>query len=386
MTRKGVWNLQQVRDKYLQDLWENVYGFYVSGDNSQGALGQNNNTQYSSPIQIPGATWSETMPNSNHYSRMIAHTKTDGTMWAWGYNNDGALGQNNETRYSSPAQIPGTTWPKTVLWEKMCTHNRSAYAIKTDGTLWAWGSNYKGNLGLSDAVSRSSPTQVGSNTTWKSISKGAAIKTDGTLWVWGSNSDGGSGVGGDYSSPVQVGSATTWAQVTKGSNSGIATKTDGTLWVWGKNTIGNLGLNNRTTQPAPVQVPGTSWSTAAGAIAVNASGAAGAIRTDGTLWVMGNNSDGALGQNNTTKYSSPVQIPGNTWSTIKVDYYNWMALFKTDGTAWATGSNTAGRLGLNQPTSTKYSSPVQIPGNWKSFAGGRSWSGGIKGSLTASQM
>ncbi len=384
MTRKGVWDLQQVRDKYLQSLWENEYGLYVMGGNYEGVMGAvspayNRATQYSSPAQIPGTTWSDTVPNSAHYAKFISHTKTDGTLWSWGYNYFGTLGVNQNNNFlSSPTQVPGTTWPKTDLWEKLCISNNQAYAIKTDGTMWAWGSAYKGNTCQNDQTQRSSPTQI-PGTTWAKVTKGAAIKTDGTLWVWGSNSDGGSGINADRSSPVQVGSATTWAQVIKGNNAGMATKTDGTLWVWGENVHGSLGLNTSSPSPSIQQVPGTNWSTSAGAISVNPNGCGGAIKTDGTLWIMGNNTNGGLGQNNLTRYSSPVQIPGTTWSTISTDYYQYNRFFKTDGTAWAVGNNNTGSMGQNN--TTKYSSPVQIPGLWKSFGGGMFYSAGTKGSI-----
>ena len=381
MTRKGVWNLQQVRDKQLQSLWEQVYGFYLIGGNSDGTLGQNNRQRSSSPVQLTGTTWSDTMPNSAHYCKFVAQTKTDGTLWSWGYNQFGTLGINQtNNRISSPTQVPGTTWPKTNLWEKMCIQNNQAYAIKTDGTMWAWGSAYKGNTCQNDQTQRSSPCQI-PGTSWAKVTKGAAIRTDGTLWVWGSNSDGGSGINADRSSPVQVGSATTWAQVIKGNNSGMATKTDGTLWVWGENGQGSLGLNSSSNSPSITQIPGTNWSTAAGAISVNSYGAAGAIKTDGTLWVWGSNTSGALGQNNLVKYSSPVQIPGTTWSFIQTDYNNHMRLMKTDGTAWAIGYNSPGHFGQNNRT--PYSSPVQIPGIWKSFGGGLNYSAGTKGSLSS---
>ena len=394
MTRKGVWNLQQVRDKYLQELWENKPGLFALAGGGDGVMGAvapayDRSIQYSSPAQIPGTTWSETMPSSAHYAKYMIHTKTDGTMWAWGYNVQGGLGinenENVASRRSSPTQVPGTTWPTTNLWEKLHISNNASYAIKTDGTLWSWGNNYKGNLGLNNAspAQYSSPTQVGGGTDWKSVTRGGGIKTDGTLWVWGSNSDGGSGINLDRSSPVQV-PGTTWAQIIKGNNAGMATKTDGTLWSWGQNTHGNLGLNNTTNTPSITQIPGTNWSTAAGAISTNPNGAAGAIKQDGTLWVWGNNNYGALGQNNLTRYSSPVQIPGTTWSTITTDYNNHMRLLKTDGTAWGIGYNSNGMLGQNNRT--PYSSPVQIPGNWKSFGGGLNYAAGVKTSLTPSQL
>ena len=109
MTRKGVWNLQQVRDKYLQSLWAQSYTLMIWGNNASGALGLNapEDARQSSPVQVPGTTWYRVTGGSSHSH--IA-TKTDGTLWAFGNNYAGTLGQNNLTQYSSPVQIPGTTW------------------------------------------------------------------------------------------------------------------------------------------------------------------------------------------------------------------------------------------------------------------------------------
>ena len=143
------------------------------GRNTAGELGQGNATAYSSPTQIPGTTWSQV---TGLYSQALAAIKTDGTLWSWGYNEHGALGQNNRTEYSSPRQIPGTTWSKIV------GGNQNFGAIKTDGTLWTWGSGSYGNLGQNRSggpARRSSPVQVGSETDWFNIM--GAISTDGSF-------------------------------------------------------------------------------------------------------------------------------------------------------------------------------------------------------------
>ena len=120
-TDKGVWNLQQVRDKQLQSLWSystNVLSLYSWGYNNQGALGQNNKTKYSSPVQIPGTTWRD----ASSFSYAIIASKTDNTLWAWGYNADyGQLGLNDRTQYSSPTQIPGTSWDIPMEWNDSWT-------------------------------------------------------------------------------------------------------------------------------------------------------------------------------------------------------------------------------------------------------------------------
>ena len=225
---------------------------------------------------------------SNKFSGCI---KTDGTLWTWGANqNKGNLGHNNETSYGSPKQVgTDTTWSKLA---KGGANVGNTMAIKTDGTLWAWGWQYNaGNLGLnqgSGAFRYSSPTQVGTDTTWHALSihnqdeyaATMALKTDGTLWSWGNNSDGQLGLsnGTARSSPTQVGTETTWGNgmydgytnggdytFTLGGKQGLAVKTDGTLWAWGKNGEGNLGHNNRNDRNSPTQTgASTNWGGVAG--------------------------------------------------------------------------------------------------------------------------
>jgi hypothetical protein len=338
-----------------------TFGLYSWGYNDQGQLGQNNTTDYSSPVQITGTTWSSI---STSYLHSLA-TKTDGTLWAWGSNNQGQLGQNNTTYRSSPVQIPGTTW------SSIDGGYYQSLATKTDGTLWSWGYNNKGQLGQNNKTDYSSPVQI-PGTTWSFISCGhyinLATKTDGTLWSWGYNNRGQLGQNNttDYSSPVQI-PGTTWSSISNNGSSGsalsLATKTDGTLWAWGRNQFGQLGQNNRTYYSSPVQIPGTTWSSISGGDYYSL-----ATKTDGTLWSWGYNARGQLGQNNRTYYSSPVQIPGTTWSSINA--YQHSLATKTDGTLWAWGRNDAGgRLGQNN--TTQYSSPVQIPGTtWSSISAG----------------
>ena len=119
--------------------------------------------------------------------------KTNGTLWAWGSNEYGALGLNNKIEYSSPVQIPGTNWDG--IYGNGANDHAAIFATKTDGTGWAWGGNTVGQLGLNGPVGAnkliSSQTQI-PGTNWRTISAayGAfATKTDGTLWSWGRNSN-----------------------------------------------------------------------------------------------------------------------------------------------------------------------------------------------------
>jgi alpha-tubulin suppressor-like RCC1 family protein len=214
----------------------------------------------------------------------------------------------------------------------------------TGKQLWLWGLGSSGQLGDDSVTPRSSPIQtISGGTNWKSVSAGsgsqtAAIKTDGTLWLWGKSDAGrlGNNVGGVFStlsSPVQtISGGTNWKSVSAGNNHTAGIKTDGTLWLWGCGTSGQLGDNTTTNKSSPVQTVsgGANWrSVSAG------DSTSGAIKTDGTLWMWGSGSLGALGDNTITNKSSPVQtISGGTnWRTASAGL-NHIAAIKTDGTLW----------------------------------------------------
>ena len=337
-------------------------GLFSWGLNVNGQLGLGNTTTLSSPVQVGAlATWSKL---SEGYKSSHA-IKTDGTLWSWGFNNAGQGGLGNTTAYSSPKQVGALTTWATVSSGGYSTTNHTL-AIKTDGTLWSWGSNQGGKLGLGNLTSYSSPKQIGALTTWSKVSVGEnfslAIKTDGTLWSWGIGNYGKLGLGNttDYSSPKQVGALTTWATLAAGAeNFSVAIKTDGTLWSWGKNNYGTLGLGNTTNYSSPKQVGAlTAWATV-----VAGSDHTLSIKTDGTLWSWGRNQSfgifaGRLGDGTTTTRSSPVQIGAlTTWSKVAAGSYHSLAI-KTDGTLWSWGASYNGPLGHGN--ATNYSSPVQV--------------------------
>jgi alpha-tubulin suppressor-like RCC1 family protein len=290
-------------------------------------------------------------------------------LWSWGYNNYwGSLGQGSgdHQNRSSPIQLPGTNWNYTGT-----ASENSSFALKSNGELWTWGKNQKGNLGRipTGETANRSPVKV-PGTTWDGAYMGQESifmsKTDGTLWTAGNNTYGQLGQNNrtQYSSPVQV-PGTTWSTIRTfgGRNSFIGTKTNGTLWVFGRNEYGYLGMNNATNYSSPVQVPGTTWTDAIGA----GYQTVGVIKTNGTLWMWGRNEYGELGQNSSaspggTPHPSPLQVGSSTnWSQISGGNGNQIAL-KTDGTLWVWGTNGRGRLGLNDAPATQYSSPTQIPG------------------------
>jgi len=304
------------------------------GCNIGGQLGDNTRVSRSSPVQIPGTTWND-ISASGQFS--LAR-KTDGTLWSWGKASGGNLGDGTVVNKSSPVQIPGTTWNDIAAAGDPYNTGNFSLARKTDGTLWAWGYNIDGNLGDNTIVSKSSPVQI-PGTTWNDIAAAGIVnqfsggehffslarKTDGTLWAWGDNCVGqlGQNTIVRRSSPVQI-PGTTWNDIAAGmymgqffgGNFSLARKTDGTLWAWGGNDCGMLGDGTVINRSLPVQIPGTTWSSISAGSGAADGGFGLALKTNGTLWAWGYNFYGQLGDNTFIDKSSPIQIPGTSWNRI----------------------------------------------------------------------
>ena len=357
----------------LNEMW-------TVGNNLIGGLGLNQNpstrTGLSSPTQIPGGTWKYFRQGSG-MGQDQAVIKSDGTLWVWGQNNNGQLGQNSTVDYSSPVQIPGD-WTLYNNARTSFSGGSSMKIIKSDGTLWSWGFGGQGTNGDETTTQRSSPIQI-PGTTWSAVfnnyANSMAIKTDGTLWTWGNNEWGNLGHNNktNYSSPRQI-PGTTWAVCGRGFySSSAAIKTDGTLWTWGENETGMLGHNNQMDYSSPKQVPGTTW---ANIIIDTSRNTTMASKTDGTLWTWGSNGRGVLGLNDGSQYSSPKQVHGNatTWNKDEFLMSNWsVQALKTDGTLWAWGDNEYGQLGQNTTSPAYYSSPIQIGSgtDWNQIGGNK---------------
>jgi alpha-tubulin suppressor-like RCC1 family protein len=301
------------------------------------------------------------------------------TLWTWGSNGQGALGDNTVISRS----IPVTTFAGGTNWKQVSCGREFIAAIKTDGTLWTWGRNLFGELGNNTTINRSTPvTTFAGGTNWKQVSSGgyhnAAIKTDGTLWTWGRNDYGqlGDNTTTQRNTPVTTfAGGTNWKQVASGLSHTSAIKTDGTLWTWGRNTSGQLGDNTATSRSTPVTTfaGGTNWKQVACGQQFIA-----AIKTDGTLWTWGINTSGQLGRNpDTSPRLTPVTTfaGGTNWADTATGEpeelytltggYNHNAAIKTDGTLWTWGFNTTGQLGDN--TIINRSTPVTT------LAGGTNW-------------
>lgn len=351
------------------------------GEGSAGELGNNDNIDVSSPVQTVtgGTNWVSV--SGGYYNAM--GLKSDGTLWGWGRNYSGQLGNNSTTSVSSPVQTVslGTNWAQVDFSQS----NDRCSAVKTDGTLWNWGSNAFGELGDNTTDFKSSPVQtVAGGTNWLQVATGgfhsAAIKTDGTLWLWGQNSYGelGNDNTTNMSSPVQtVVGGTDWYYVSCGRHFTAATKTDGSLWLWGDNSSGQLGNESTTNVSSPVQTVsfGTNWSQiSCGDDFMTA------IKSDGSAWLWGQNNSGQLGTNDSSNRSSPVQtISGDSYWSLISGGSDHTAALKTDGTFWVWGNNTSGRLGVGDTQNR--SSPVQTvmsDNNWLLVSAGTENTYGIR--------
>lgn len=343
------------------DVVPTVNFLYAWGRNTEGQLGTNTTVVVSSPVQVgTTSTWAQI--GCGYYA--VSGLQSNGTLWTWGGNGGfGSLGLNTTTDYSSPVQVGALS-----NWAQVAS---SVYyymaAKKTDGTLWTWGRNFAGQLGLGDTTNRSSPVQVGSASNWLTVACGynhtGAITTNGTLYMWGGNAQGQLGLGdtNNRSSPTQVGALSIWTQVACGGQYYTAAiQSNGTLWSWGLNNNGQLGLNDTANRSSPAQVGTlTTWrQVSCGQIHTLA------IQTDGTLWSWGVNNSGQLGLGDTVNRSSPVQIGALTnWAQVSCGYNHVIAL-QSNGTLWTWGRNDIGQLGLSNTINR--SSPVQVGvlSNW----------------------
>lgn len=281
----------------------------------------------------------------------------NGTLWAWGTNISGELGIGFTPSFSLvPVQV-GTA----NNWVDISAGNGFTLAIKTVGilgnqkTLWAWGANSFGQLGDGTTDNKFVPTQIGTNTKWSQVSAGtnhsmaindsSLLSTVRTLWGWGRNNVGqlGDGITPNQNIPIQIGTAIDWGQVVAGGSYSIAQKTDGRLFSWGLNNVGQLGINSTTTTSARTQIGTDSdWSINFSADAAHVL----AIKNNGTLWAWGYNLSGQLGTGAIASSLLPIQIgTAIDWSKVSVGAGHSMAL-KTNNDLYTWGKNDEGQLGI----------------------------------------
>jgi alpha-tubulin suppressor-like RCC1 family protein len=295
-------------------------------------------------LQVNAQCWDKIASGAYHTVAIAG----DGTLWSWGYNNSGQLGDATLIDKNVPTKI-GTDND----WVAIGTGHYHSFGIKSNGTLWAWGYNNYGQLGRGsngNGTNLLSPTQIGTDTNWQSVTGGEfftlATKTDGTLWSAGKNTNGQLGINNltDQNVFQQVGTDTDWNKIACGRSHSLALKTNGVLYLWGANGGGQLGLTHTVDRRVPtVYASSVAFTEIAGGISSSI-----AIKSDGKMFRAGY---GCPIPNSTYTMAEYIVSPAD-WKTVKIGN-NFVVAIKTDGSMWVIGVNDYGQYGnpsFNQST------------------------------------
>jgi alpha-tubulin suppressor-like RCC1 family protein len=330
------------------------------GDNTYGQLGVGtaDKLAHFTPTQVPNLIGVKAISNGSHFTAAL---KTDGTVWTWGRNNTGqlGLGTSDTLAHPRPAKVKNLTGVAAITGG-----HQHSLVRKTDGTLWAWGWNQYGQLGDGSRTTRKSPVRVGSLTNvtilpqGSGFANGGAVTGDGRLWLWGKNGYGQiDGTGQDKLTPTDSGMSGI-RRFGIGREFVIVQKTDGTVWSWGYNGEGNLGLgtSDQNSHTTPQQI-----SSLAGALSIRVgSRTSAALKSNGTVASWGENTNGEIGDGTTTNRSSPTQAKNLTNVDSIAEGSQHSLAQKSDGTLWAWGDNSRG--GLGHPASISSTTPAQVQG------------------------
>lgn len=338
------------------------------GENSAGKLGTGTQGSSLVPVQVGLATDWAAVAAGEEFSTALKEGNPNGTLWLWGSNDSGQLGNGYTGSVADPTLVS-----MTGGWSSVYAGGGATFGIRPDGSLWGWGYNAYGSLGDGTTYDRQLPVQVGSDTDWLTVASASlhtlALKNDGALWSWGGNTSGELGTGTLDSRyiPARLGTDF-YRSISATHQASFAIRIDGTLWAWGLDAHNRLGVGNSFpgTEPvspamyvlSPRQVgTGNGWKQVSASDVQTA-----AVKEDGSLWVWGWISYGGL-------FNSGVPVRVGTdsdWDVVATSNWHTMAL-KRDGSLWARGENAAGELGIG--TFVPYDSPVRIGTSlWRSVA------------------
>ena len=329
------------------------------GSNNTGQLGGGTTTATPTPAQVRGLDGVVALASNFIWEREDLHhslaLKSDGTVWAWGWNGFGQLGDGTTTQRLVPVRVEGLTDVVAVA-----ARGHHSMALKSDGTAWTWGHNRHGELGDGTTADRHIPVQATSLSRVIAIAAGdwfsLALTEDGTVWSWG----GDPGQTGTRTTPGAVTGLTDVAAIEAAGGHCLALKRDGAVWAWGDNDTGKLGDGMTGWQHAPVQVKGPRGSGHLAGVQAIAVGRyhSMAVKVDGTVWAWGGNGSGQLGDGSNMQHLTAVQVSGLPQVTAITAGRQHSLALAGDGDLWAWGCNRHGQLG--DGTNTDRLSPVRI--------------------------
>ncbi|MEI7831763.1 MAG: IPT/TIG domain-containing protein, partial [bacterium] len=324
----------------LLTITDPAYQAFVSGDNRYGQFGNDSmiGSNLLTPVSGPDNRFVQIV-SSNQY---VLALKADGTAWAWGKNDNGQLGDGTYTNHAYPLKVFGLQSFGLQEIVGLAAGGTHSLAVDLNGSVWAWGSNLFGELGDGTRTTRNFAMKVIGLTGITAVSAmnihSLALKSDGTVWAWGNNSHGelGDGTTTKYRTlPALVSGLSGITAISAGETHSLALKSDGSVWAWGNNSDGQFGNGTKTGSMIPVLVPGLT-----GITAISAGGSHSiALKSDGTVLAWGNISEGQLGNGTNTASLIPVLVPGLTGITaISAGGIDNIVL-KSDGTVWSWGKS-----------------------------------------------
>jgi alpha-tubulin suppressor-like RCC1 family protein len=339
------------------------------GSDDWGELGIGGVSEAARPIQVGAARWRAVTSAGTHTCGLQA----DGSLWCWGRNNASQLGLANTSTERTPARVDN------AIYQVVSAGAAYACAIRDDGSLWCWGNNSSGQLGDGTNTQRPIPTRITSDT-WLAIDTGpqaqnnvhtCGIRSDATLWCWGSNEQGqlGDGTRTSSLSPVHV-EGGPWAQVSTGERFTCGRTRDGRARCWGSNSRGRLAIDSErshASSPQPVLVDGAD---VADWVDLRAGGEhACGVRVDGSLWCWGSAARAQIGAELDEGFTATprrIEGGGRVWHQVATGRQHTCAI-DTERTLWCFGHDGRGQLGTGGGSRL---SPVQIAGEWAKVAVG----------------
>jgi len=317
------------------------------GNNTDGQLGNGTTTDKHLPTRVGLENdWVAIAAGYDHNAAL----KMDGSLWTWGNNANGQLGDGTTTNKNVPTRVGLEN-----NWESIAAGGYHTMAIKFGGSLWTWGANGNGQLGDGSSIDKNTPTLVGND--WLTVAGGGfhtlALKTNETLWTWGYNGDGqlGDGSSVDRNTPTEIGAG--WIGIAGGGYHSLGIQGDGTLWTWGSNVSGQLGNGTTGSGANTPSMIGEYFTSIDGGEHYSL-----AVGMDGSLWAWGANYTGQLGDGTTILRNSPTMIGVDyDWGIIATGLDHSLSL-KVNASLWAWGSNSHGQLG--DGTTIPKNSPIKI--------------------------